>query len=80
MSLKSHQLTQNSYDKTCLSKTFFEFSCQDDDDKLAIDGYSLTKLVEVDPSESKKDAFCIYFAEHKLLFKKDDILDNGLVN
>ena len=72
-------VTQYDCDIICLSETFLNFSIQNDDDRIKIDGYSLIRSDH--SSDSKKGGVCIYYKEHISLIKRDDMypLDNCLV-
>ena len=79
ISLLQAYLIQHSYDIVCISETFLNYSIQNDDESLKIDGY---KLIRSDhPNDSKRGGVCTYYKEHIPLIKRDDLctLDNCLV-
>ena len=79
ISLLHTYLTQYNCDIICLSETFLNSSIRNDDDRIKIDEYNLTRSDH--PSDSKKGGVCSYYKEHISLIKRDDIytLDNCLV-
>ena len=72
-------ITQHNYDIICLSETFLNSSIETNDDRISIDGYNLIRADH--PSDSKRGGVYMYYKEHILLIKRDDIftLDNCLV-
>ena len=79
ISLLQAYIIQNNYDIVCLSKRFLNSSIQINADRISIDGYNLIRADH--PSDSKRGGVCIYYKEHILLIKRDDICtsDNCLV-
>ena len=72
-------ITNHNFGIVCLSETFPNSSIQNNDHKLKIDGYNLTRSDY--PSDAKKGAVCIYYKEHIPVIRRDDLrtLDNCLV-
>ena len=79
ISLLQAYVTQYNCDIICLSETFLNFSIQNDDDRIKIEGYNLIRSDQA--SDSKKGRVCIYYKEHISIIKRDDIsiIDNFLV-
>lgn len=72
-------ITQHNYDIIFLSETFLNSSIENDDDRLKIDGYNLTRSDH--PGALRKHGVCIYYKESISFIKGDDIytLSNCLV-
>lgn len=72
-------LNVHRFDIFCLSETFLDSSIQDDDQRLAIAGYSLHRCDH--PSNSRRGGVCIYFKDHLSLVRRSDLtsLDECLV-
>ena len=79
ISLLQAYVTQHNYDIICLSETFLNSSIDSSNTRILIYGYNLIRSDH--PSDSKRGRVCIYYKEHILLTKQDDIctLDNCLV-
>ena len=75
ISLLHAYLTQYNCDIICLSETFLNSSIQNDDDRIKIDEYNLTRSDH--PSDSKKGGVRSYYKEHISLIKRDDIYTLG---
>ena len=75
ISLLQANIIQNNYDIMCSSEMFLNFSVQNNDDRISIDGYN---LIQTDhPSNMKRGGVCIYYQEHIPLIKRDDICTLG---
>ena len=55
----------------CLSETFLNSSLSKEDDRLKIEGYNL--ISSDSPSGFKKRGVCVYYKEHILLIRRDDL-------
>ena len=79
MTLIQACITDQNFDTVCMSETFLISSIQDDDCKVKNDGYNLIRSDH--SSDSKKGGVCIYYKEHILLIRHDNLstLDNCLV-
>ena len=77
-SLLQAYIIQNNYDRICLWETFLNSWIQTNDDRISIDAYNWIRADH--PSDSKRGGVCIYYKNHILLIKWDDIftLDNCL--
>ena len=65
-------LNVHKFDIFCLSETFLDSSIQDDDQGLAIDGYSLCMCDH--PSNSRRGGVCIYFKDYLSLVRRSETM------
>ena len=63
--------TTHEYDIICLSKTFFDFLFNSHDDRINIEGYNLLRADH--PNDKKRGGVCMYFKEHLLILRRDDL-------
>ena len=71
ISLLQAFITRHNYNIICLLETFLNSSVQTKDARISIHGYNLIRADH--PSDSKRGGVCIYYKEHILLIKIDDI-------
>ena len=64
-------LSVHNFDIFCICESFLNSSIQDDDPRLAIDGYELIRSDH--PSNSKRGGVCIYFKSHLPLVRKPEL-------
>ena len=64
-------LSFQNFDIFCISESFLDSSIQDDDPRLAIDGYELIRCDH--PSDSKRGGVCLYFKSHLPLVRKPEL-------
>ena len=64
-------ITTHNFDITCLSETFLDSTVSHQDENIMINGYWL--LREDYPSNSKHGGVCLYFKEHLLLIRGNDL-------
>ena len=63
--------TTHEYDIICLSETFFDFLFNSHDDGINIEGYNLLRADH--PNDKKRGGVCMYFKEHLLILRRDDL-------
>ena len=59
------------YNIICLSETFLDSSISNDDEGINIKGYNL--LWADHPSNKRIGGICMYYKEHILIIKRDDL-------
>ena len=64
-------ITSHNFDIICLSETFLDFTVSEHDENKMINGYSLLRADH--PSNNNRGGVCLYFKEHLLLIRRNDL-------
>ena len=64
-------ITTHNFDIICLSDTFLDSTVSQHDKNIMINGYSLLRADH--SSNSKRGGVCLYFKEHLLLIRRNDL-------
>ena len=71
ISLLQGYITDENFDKICLSETFLNSSLNRDDGRLKVEVYNL--ISSDDTSDLKKEGVCIYYKQHIPLIRRNDL-------